>query len=95
MEPIVEFKDQKYTWQDIEGKGKCLVPYIPPKPKFICNRGDKLDCGNGHDYRLLFDTFDKTYRIINLQINEIWQYKGATIEELLLITNGCKWKLKK
>ena|SRR5690349_11731035 len=29
MSEVVEFKDQKYTWEDISGKGKCLVPYKP------------------------------------------------------------------
>jgi hypothetical protein len=30
MDNVVEFKDQKYTWQDIPGKGRSLVPYIDP-----------------------------------------------------------------
>jgi hypothetical protein len=31
---IINFENGKYTWQDIPGKGRSLVPYIePPKPK--------------------------------------------------------------
>ena len=30
----IKFENKEYVWQEVEGKGKCLVPYVKPEPKF-------------------------------------------------------------
>ena len=42
MNGVIKFQDNEYVWEEIEGKGSCLVP--APKPKVKVTAGDVRNC---------------------------------------------------
>ena len=50
---IVKFEDKEYVWEEISGKGKCLVPFKEVNPFLGIIVGSKLIFDNGYEFRIV------------------------------------------
>lgn len=59
----IKFENNEYVWEEIEGKGRCLIPYVKPKPTIKVG-----DCFyNSEIINMVVRTFDSKFEVIMIK----------------------------
>ena len=82
----IKFENNEYVWEEIEGKGRCLIPFKEVNPFKDLKRGSRLHWGgiNGPDTFILVNFRDEKQRWCLMSVNNgyiPWSLTTETLKE--------------